>query len=196
MGYNFLDTRSFSFADLARLTDIKPKRIHALVERGHFKPQFKQSVGHGNREAATYSGRDVLRLHLIAQAVHSRVSPAAMVHDLDFFIADFVDGTNRVGESVAAKTDAPVPDVPPVVVFMWNGCVPDTVLDPLNEFRPGGPWCYLTFDLAALVEMEYTRMAEYLRLLGAGVERGLAAFDSRLAAARAMQQKKRESHRV
>lgn len=177
MGYDFLDERTFSFADLARLTNLAPTNIHALVEHGHFKPQFEQKVGAGGRkEAPTYTGRDVLKLLLIAYLVHYRVDVEKvqeMVGYLDGCIKDFV----------RRKTEENLVHIlyTPVAVFAWrpDGCsVYGLVDNPLKEFRPGGPWCYLTLDLQTLVETQAMRMAEFLRLVSEGVDRDKAALDS------------------
>jgi|ERR1017187_6785214 hypothetical protein len=186
--FNFLDNPSFSFADLTRLTDVHPTNIHALVTRGHFKPQLKQRVGAGgNREAQTYTGRDVLRLLLIAYLVHYRIDDAKFmartVRELDHHIAAFVEFKTRHTRTFYPEAYEPGDDPfeSPVTVFAWapgGGSVQGDIRDTLEEFRHGGPWCYLTLDLHTLVEKESVRMAKYLRLVSKGVKRSKAARDS------------------
>jgi len=72
-----LDVRLLSFADVVRLSALPAGRIHGMVQRGAWSPDYPQRPGTGgNNEIASYTARDLCRLMLAAECARHRVSRA------------------------------------------------------------------------------------------------------------------------
>jgi len=145
MMYEFLNRPRFSFRELVRLTALKPTLIHGYIQRGLFKPQFKQRAGRPS--GPSYTGKDVLRLHLIAAATEFgiyRNAPllAALLRRLDGAIAHFASGT-------------PANTAPEIVTLPTQGA----------GVAIREPWINLSLDLSALVSVECRKLTEYLEAI-------------------------------
>ncbi len=173
MKHRFLDTRAFSFADVRRLTGLTADQVHGYVSRRLWRSQFKQRAGHGQAEAATYSGRDILRLLLLGPAVQFGI------HRLR--------GPGHCYRSRPEVLQTLFEDLDGVLAGR-RGTRSERVVFPLT----GGPWAYVTLDLRALVTVHLRRLDEYLRLLREGMARDKAASASLLAVAQGVQQTKRK----
>lgn len=135
MSHAFLNRRCLSMHDLATLTSLRPTRIRTYSQRGMFRPQRKVNAGnpHGR---PSYTGRDVLRLQLIAAVTEFGVyrdAPvfAELLRNLDSAIDGFTAGVPAEGSP--------------------------EVLDLAEK-----PWIALRVDLAELVATGCRKIAEHL----------------------------------
>jgi predicted DNA-binding transcriptional regulator AlpA len=194
MSLDFLYERTFSFADLVRLTGLSRANIHTQVNRGRFVPEFPQRVGAGgNREAPAYTGSDVLTLHLIAKLVHYEHADEEFLDEalgvLQSHIRDFMRSKGRWGnEPVRGISKGRNSEKPRYTVVKWTPkgwTINTNSNNPGKQLRlAGGPWCLmLVLDLHPQVDTEIVRMAEYSRRvsLGENRDKALRDVDERLA---------------